>query len=62
MNCTLYEGPDPVIIGLTTTFVFNLWGVYSVQTAGPVGSFDSPTFLNTNNHTQASLLWDQALM
>ena len=62
MNCTLYEGPDPVTIGLTTTFVFNSGGVYSVQADGPIGSIDSPTFLSTNGHTQASLLWGQNLM
>jgi hypothetical protein len=62
MTCTLYEGPNPVIIGLTTTFVFDSGGVYPVQTDGTVGSFDSPTFLSVNNDTQASLLWGHALM
>jgi hypothetical protein len=62
MNCILYEGFDPVIIGLTTTFVLDLGGFYSVQEQGPIGSFDSPTFLSMNNHTPASLLWGQALV
>jgi hypothetical protein len=62
MNCTLYEGSEPVLIGLTTTFVFDESGVYSVQANGPISSFDSPTFLSTNGDTQASLLWGQNLM
>jgi hypothetical protein len=46
MNCTLYEGFNPMTVSLTTTFVVDAEGVYSVQEYGPIGQINEPTFLS----------------